>query len=131
MVLNMDGLLVQIGARVLNKKECQPMLVQFGKPDCVRCTPFSSVVRALLQPSTSSEHFAFEWIYVDIGNDENAEAQESFGLTRLPAFALYSGGESEDHNPIVVNSATRDDLIKALDEHSKARVHQLVLDADF
>lgn len=119
----------RLGARVLEGRDALPLLVQFGRPQCVKCGPFSSDVRKMLDPPANEQRFSFEWIYVDLGNDENDDAQERFGLTTLPAFALYAGGDDVDP-PDVVNSATRHTLQQSLDR-AGARVQTLVLDADF
>ena len=127
-VLGLVALNARIAAREGEGSQSIPLLVQFGRVGCGRCGPFTNEVR-LLREEGSNQAYAFEWVYLDLGSEECEDAQEQFGLTQLPAFALYAE-ELQSSQPVVVSPATRTTLAEALDR-TKAAIHKLVLDADF
>ena len=95
-----------------------PVLVQFGSPNCPRCGPFSDAAKAL------AEEYQFERIYVN--TPDAPELVEEFEVARLPAFALVIPGSEDDID--VVQAADRDMLTMAI---TSACTPKLKLDEDF
>lgn len=83
-------------------------VVQLGSKPCVKCPEFTQMVRNV------AKHYDFVHLYVDVHDAEN-ELLEEFGVTRLPAFAIFKEG------CLVVQqqSASPDDVKAAIIEHCR------------
>ena len=60
------------------------IVVQFGSKPCTRCPPVTEVISQM-----QSTH-QFRYAYIDV-HDAEHELMELFGISKLPAYALYAG----------------------------------------
>tara|TARA_Y100000389_G_C17335638_1_gene450481 strand:+ start:429 stop:767 length:339 start_codon:yes stop_codon:yes gene_type:complete len=94
------------------------ILLQFGKPGCTRCLPFSATAEELQR--------AYGFVRAYVNTIESPELVEQFEVCKLPAFSLLEPG-AKDWLPIPLarQPASLDDLRAAV------APSQFTLDEDF
>ncbi len=60
------------------------IVVQFGSKPCTRCPPVTDVI------SQMQATHQFRYAYIDVHEAEH-DLMEQFGISKLPAYALYAG----------------------------------------
>jgi thioredoxin-like negative regulator of GroEL len=95
-----------------------PLLLQLGSAACTRCPAFHGTVAAL------KETHQFAWVYGD-AHHQDTELPELFDVKQLPAYVLYTPGNTE---PVVVANASPEQVEGAV---KAACAPVFTTDADF